>query len=560
MEDKIISENLKYSSNRANASQKKIKEVRARQESEILRNSAYCFRHYSRQITFINELAVSKSAAANQRRKWFEIHPRPKPLVQKDDITEYFKRSETISEMVRRKELSLLRIIQKKEVLMESTKTVSKMRQKKLSLQSYEKRETSSHHFISWKHKQKYSSSLDIFERDSSSVDSSDRLDSHNLNSGLTSQKWSSLSTSLQIVEDENYESSDDEQEPMIDVGRDEDGMYEVERILARKKSENRWLYYIKWVGWPYKRSSWQTRCTFGNMSETIKEFYDRERALSVVVRHKQQWSQPKKVSQLHSLMRWENEINTVLRQNGQQILYIYNDVDYTRRRRDFKYITANKWSAEAKACMTSMNCIRERRTCETKKYGSGGKCCSVDGRRYIVAIVRTETRGWGIFALEDIPPNVFVTEYIGEVLTVAEGDSRHDSMYQFELNGYNEIKYLIDAKYYGNEAAFINHSCDPNLVAVPVHVERLDQFHRIGLFSKCQISRGQELTLNYFDGKYKPKTILTSKEGSMKCSCGALNCMRYWPRLSDNAIDDSGSDDDNKENSFDIKVMSAFR
>ncbi|VDO18018.1 unnamed protein product [Brugia timori] len=161
---------------------------------------------------------------------------------------------------------------------------------------------------------------------------------------------------------------------------------------------------------------------------------------------------------------------------------------------------------------------------------------------------------------MEDIPPNVFVTEYIGEVLTVAEGDSRHDSMYQFELNGYNEIKYLIDAKYYGNEAAFINHSCDPNLVAIPVHVERLDQFHRIGLFSKCQISRGQELTLNYFVGKYKPKTILTSKEGSMKCSCGALNCMRYWPRLSDNAIDDSGSDDDNKENSFDIKAMSAFR
>lgn len=68
-----------------------------------------------------------------------------------------------------------------------------------------------------------------------------------------------------------------------------------------------------------------------------IKEFYDRERALSVVVRHEQQWSQMKKVSQLHSLMRWENEINTVLRANGQQILYIHNDVDYTRRKRSFE-------------------------------------------------------------------------------------------------------------------------------------------------------------------------------------------------------------------------------
>lgn len=77
-------------------------------------------------------------------------------------------------------------------------------------------------------------------------------------------------------------------------------------------------------------------------------------------------------------------------------------------------------------------------------------------------------------------------------MLTITEGDSRRDSMYQFELNGYSEIKYLIDAKYYGNEAAFVNHSCDPNLVAVRVQVERFDQsFHRIGLFSKCRISRG---------------------------------------------------------------------
>uniref|UniRef100_A0AAF5Q6B4 Histone-lysine N-methyltransferase n=1 Tax=Wuchereria bancrofti TaxID=6293 RepID=A0AAF5Q6B4_WUCBA len=549
MENESISENLKYSSNRAIVSQKKIKEVRARQKSEAPQNSAYCFRHYSRarQITFINELAVSKSAATNRRRKWFEIHPWPKSPVGEDDSTEYFKRSETISEAVQgglpRKELSLLRIMQNKEALM-----VSKMRQKRLPLQSYEKREASSHYFISWKHKQKYSSSPDIFERDSSS----DVLDSHNLNSGLTSEEWSSLSTALQIVGDESYESSDDEQEPVIDFGRDENGMYEVERILAKKRLKNgRWLYYIKWVGWPYKRSSWQARSTFGNMSETIEEFHDRERALSVVVRHEQQWSELRKVSQLHSLMRWENEINTILRQNGQQILYIHNDVDYTRRRRDFKYITANKWSAEAEACMNSMDCTLERCTCETRKCGSGENCCPANGRRYKVAIVRTETRGWGIFALEDIPSNVFVVEYVGEVLTIAEGDSRYDSMYQFELNGYNEIKYLIDAKYYGNEAAFINHSCDPNLVAVRVRVECLDQFHRIGLFSKCRISRGQELTLNYFDGKYKPKTILTPEEGSMECSCGALNCIRYWPRLSENAVDDSGSDEDDKENSF---------
>ncbi|VDO41480.1 unnamed protein product, partial [Onchocerca flexuosa] len=174
------------------------------------------------------------------------------------------------------------------------------------------------------------------------------------------------------------------------------------------------------------------------------------------------------------------------------------------------------------------------------------------NGRHYKVAIVRTKTRGWGVFALEDIPSNVFVVEYVGEVLTIAEGDSRNDSMYQFELNGYNEIKYLIDAKYYGNEAAFINHSCDPNLIAVRIRIERIDQsYYRIGLFSKCRISRGQELTLDYFSGKCKPKTILTSEEGAVKCFCCALNCIRYWPRLDENAVDNASSDEDNKENYF---------
>ncbi|VDM91540.1 unnamed protein product, partial [Litomosoides sigmodontis] len=261
------------------------------------------------------------------------------------------------------------------------------------------------------------------------------------------------------------------------------------------------------------------------------------------------------------------------------------------------QYITGNKWSAEAKAQMNTSSCASLRCNCETDKCGSGENCCPMaekskyfytrrrrlrslfykvpneylvvecygcrcfddcptkivqKGRRYKVAIVRTETRGWGVFTLENIPSNVFVVEYVGEVLTITEGDSRHDSMYQFELDGYSETKYLIDAKYCGNEAAFINHSCNPNLVAVRVRIERLDQsFHRIGLFSKCSIARGQELTLNYFDGKWKPETILTSEEGAIKCCCGAFNCIRYWPQLTENAVNDSHGSEDDKENSF---------
>uniref|UniRef100_A0A1I8ECT2 Uncharacterized protein n=1 Tax=Wuchereria bancrofti TaxID=6293 RepID=A0A1I8ECT2_WUCBA len=128
MENESISENLKYSSNRAIVSQKKIKEVRARQKSEAPQNSAYCFRHYSRarQITFINELAVSKSAATNRRRKWFEIHPWPKSPVGEDDSTEYFKRRFGIKNFIVLKDIMEYRLIKRvrKFKLIEKTSSI----------------------------------------------------------------------------------------------------------------------------------------------------------------------------------------------------------------------------------------------------------------------------------------------------------------------------------------------------------------------------------------------------------------------------------------------------
>lgn len=77
-------------------------------------------------------------------------------------------------------------------------------------------------------------------------------------------------------------------------------------------------------------------------------------------------------------------------------------------------------------------------------------------------------------------------------MLTITEGESRLDTSYQFEMDGFGELKYMLDALHYGNEAAFINHSCNPNLIALSVRVERIDpSIHRIGLFSIRRIRRG---------------------------------------------------------------------
>uniref|UniRef100_A0A915Q6H1 SET domain-containing protein n=1 Tax=Setaria digitata TaxID=48799 RepID=A0A915Q6H1_9BILA len=430
--------------------------------------------------------------------------------------------SETIQEGLPREISSPLRIIQDKKVLAESAQVVPrKKRRKRLPLQLHRKEKSL---LISLELMRNGSSPTDMFEKDSSSstryqVTSRTKSYPRTSNYKLLPRKRSSSST----TRTRKCISSDEEQEPSEDVGRDEDGMYEVERILARKRLQ-------------------------------VKEFYDRERALSVVVRYEQRWLKTRQLSQLHSLMRWENEINTILRRNGQQILYIHNDIDNTRRKHNFTLEKSKYFYTKRRGiCSRFYKMLDEYLVVEC--YGCQ---CSDDcptkviqsGRRYKVAIVRTKARGWGLFALEDIPSNVFVVEYVGEVLTITEGDSRRDSTYQFELNGYSKIKYLIDAKFCGNEAAFVNHSCDPNLIAVRVRVERYQSFHRIGLFSKRRIFRGEELTLNYFDGKWKPKMTFTSEEGAMECFCGALNCMRYWPQLAGNAFDDSSSDDDDKENS----------
>lgn len=92
----------------------------------------------------------------------------------------------------------------------------------------------------------------------------------------------------------------------------------------------------------------------------------------------------------------------------------------------------------------------------------------------------------WGLFAMEDIPAGAFLMEYKGEIVTKKQGDMRgtfydkNGLSYLFDMNDpllseerensiqkayFNEFFPLcLDSMFYGNEARFINHSCDPNV------------------------------------------------------------------------------------------------
>eukprot|EP01089_Gocevia_fonbrunei_P005859 TRINITY_DN16357_c0_g1_i1.p1 TRINITY_DN16357_c0_g1~~TRINITY_DN16357_c0_g1_i1.p1 ORF type:complete len:190 (+),score=1.01 TRINITY_DN16357_c0_g1_i1:60-629(+) len=93
--------------------------------------------------------------------------------------------------------------------------------------------------------------------------------------------------------------------------------------------------------------------------------------------------------------------------------------------------------------------------------------------------------KGWGVVTLEDLPINVFIGEYVGEIISTEEAKLRWKSYdkakinYLFVVREYISAKDVtlrtnIDATKYGNISRFLNHSCGPNLSIRLVRLESL--------------------------------------------------------------------------------------
>jgi SET domain-containing protein len=73
--------------------------------------------------------------------------------------------------------------------------------------------------------------------------------------------------------------------------------------------------------------------------------------------------------------------------------------------------------------------------------------------------------QGLGAFATRFIPEGTRLIEYAGERLTPAEADARYpddDERHHTFLFAIDD-DIVVDAAVDGNEARFLNHSCDPN-------------------------------------------------------------------------------------------------
>lgn len=125
---------------------------------------------------------------------------------------------------------------------------------------------------------------------------------------------------------------------------------------------------------------------------------------------------------------------------------------------------------------------------------------------------------GRGAFAMRRIRKGRRIVEYVGERITNDEATRRYDDERMerhhtllFEIDDCT----FIDAAIGGNEARFINHSCDPNCEAV-------NEDGRIFIEAVRNIQPGAELTYDY---QYEPDEPLSVARDRYPCRCGAENC-----------------------------------
>jgi SET domain-containing protein len=142
-----------------------------------------------------------------------------------------------------------------------------------------------------------------------------------------------------------------------------------------------------------------------------------------------------------------------------------------------------------------------------------------VDVSNHWFSVMASPIQGRGAFAARAIPAGTRIIEYAGERLTPAQADAlypdvageRHHT-FLFAID--DDI--VIDAAVNGNDARFINHSCDPNCDAV------VDD-GRIWIEAIRDIARGEELAYDYayvLEERHTP-----AAKRRFPCTCGAANC-----------------------------------
>ena len=135
------------------------------------------------------------------------------------------------------------------------------------------------------------------------------------------------------------------------------------------------------------------------------------------------------------------------------------------------------------------------------------------------IEVRNSPIHGKGVFAAKRIPKGTRVIEYLGDRISHKAADERykdHDENDNHTFLFIVDKRTVIDAGVDGNDARFINHSCDGNCESV------IEQ-RRVFIDATREIAKGEELGYDYEIGREKddPDNV----DEIFACRCGTAKC-----------------------------------
>jgi SET domain-containing protein len=125
---------------------------------------------------------------------------------------------------------------------------------------------------------------------------------------------------------------------------------------------------------------------------------------------------------------------------------------------------------------------------------------------------------GHGVYATTTIRKGARVIEYTGALVPWEDASDQADGPHTF-LFGLTDGKQVIDPAFGGNDARWINHSCDPNC-------EAIEEGDRVFIYALRSLLPGEELFYDYALDVDEPRTRKLEKEYA--CHCGSPKCRGF--------------------------------
>ncbi|KAH7381715.1 hypothetical protein BKA66DRAFT_570839 [Pyrenochaeta sp. MPI-SDFR-AT-0127] len=146
------------------------------------------------------------------------------------------------------------------------------------------------------------------------------------------------------------------------------------------------------------------------------------------------------------------------------------------------------------------------------------GRCCNVAIQRSVpkkTLLGHSEVHGFGLYVGEDIAKDEYIGEYLGETISIKEGDRRmaiyeyQQTMYSFKLNTQQEV----DATFMGNKLRFINNASKKHTNCYSKNL-LCNSVFRLALYASIDIKAGTEL---FFDYNYPKEQTAKFKQPKSK-------------------------------------------